>query len=103
MGINTLVGYKVVHPTFLYESICSFIIFLILRGLQKKRKFKGQILISYFLLYSGIRFIIEGFRTDSLMIYSFKVSRVLSLIIFIATIVFLCIKRKKIKQKTHLT
>jgi len=39
MGIITNSGYIEVHPTFLYESFTTFVIFLILKILQKYRKF----------------------------------------------------------------
>lgn len=83
MGINTITGYQEVHPTFLYESFGTFIIFFILRLLQKNRKFKGQIFYFYLLFYSGIRMIIEGIRADSLMLGNFRISQILSIIIFV--------------------
>ena len=83
MGINSIHGYIEVHPTFLYESFATFCIFCILRILQKNRKFNGQIALLYFMLYSFIRFFIEGLRVDSLMLLNFRVSQVLSFIIFI--------------------
>ena len=70
MGIVENGLYKEVHPTFFYESICTFIIFIILTKLQKTRKFRGEIL-SYYLIFYGIaRAIIEYFRTDSLFLRS---------------------------------
>ena len=83
MGINTIKGYIEVHPTFLYESIACLLIFIFLEILLNKRKFKGQIVTTYGLLYSFIRIFIEGLRTDSLMFLGFRISMVLSLIIFI--------------------
>ena len=73
---------KYVHPTFLYESIVTFICFIILAILSKNRKYKGQITIIYLVIYSFARMIIEGIRTDSLMFYNIRVSQVLSLAIF---------------------
>ncbi len=99
MGIHTLDGYKEVHPTFLYESICTFIIFLILNKIQKKRKFKGQILLLYFICYSTIRFFIEGLRTDSLMFYNLRISKVISLIVFGVSFMTYYIKICKIKNE----
>ena len=74
---------KYVHPTFLYESICTFIIFIILAIISKNRKFRGQITCLYIVLYSFIRFFIEGLRTDSLMFYNCRISQILSLGLFI--------------------
>ena len=43
MGIETIDGYIEVHPTFLYEAISTFFIFVILKFFQRKRKFKGKV------------------------------------------------------------
>lgn len=75
MGIIENGDYIEVHPTFLYESIGTLVIFIILMILQKKRKFKGQITYIYLVMYSFIRAIIENLRTDSLMFMNFRVSR----------------------------
>lgn len=98
MGIYTQTGYIEVHPVFLYESICDILIFLILRKLQKNRKFKGEIFFLYCILYSGIRFFIEGLRIDSLMIYNFRISQILSLFIFIISIIIFYKNIKDIKK-----
>lgn len=93
MGIyDNYMQYLEVHPTFLYESICTFLIFLFLRKLQKNRKFKGQILYSYMICYSFIRIFIEGLRADSLMIGVLKVSQILSIVFFVY---FTCLLLKK--------
>lgn len=87
MGIQENGTTKYVHPTFLYESIATFIIFIILNQISKKRKYKGEITYLYIILYSGVRFFIEGLRTDSLMLGSIRISQALSLVLFITFIV----------------
>ncbi len=88
MGVNSIQGYIEVHPTFFYESISTFVIFCILRILQKHRKFKGQVCSMYIILYAFIRFFIESIRADSLMLGIFKVSMVLSFLLFMIGIIF---------------
>ena len=73
---------EMVHPTFLYESIWCFIIFLFLIWFSGRRSFKGQILCFYGMLYSVERFLVEGLRTDSLMIGPLRQAQVISLVIF---------------------
>lgn len=92
---------KYVHPTFLYESVGNFILFLILLKISKSRNFSGQITLLYFIGYAFIRFFIEDLRTDSLMMGNIRVSQLLSLIIFIiCTVVYIVIaKNKRIKLK----
>ncbi|MBQ3311853.1 prolipoprotein diacylglyceryl transferase [bacterium] len=54
------------QPTFLYESICNLFIFFVLLYVAEKfkNKFDGLILSLYLILYSIIRFFIEGYRLD---------------------------------------
>ena len=140
MGIFSADGYIEVHPTFLYESIATFIIFIILEIMQNRKKFdrnnrndwndrnegndrnfgndmndgnkgnegkerngrddknegkegngrddknegkEGKIFYTYCILYSFVRFFVEGLRSDSLMLLGFRVSQIVSLVIFI--------------------
>lgn len=80
-----MVNGKHVHPTFLYESIWCLILFFILIRIAKKRKFSGQIILIYGMLYSIERFFVEGLRTDSLMLYGFKQAQLISIAIFITS------------------
>lgn len=83
------------HPTFLYESICTFIIFIILSIVDKKKKFVGQAFYLYFILYGIARFFIEGLRTDSLYIANtdIRVSQLLSLILVFIFAILYVLKR----------
>lgn len=101
MGIIENGKYIEVHPTFLYESICNLVIFLILYLLRNKRKYKGQITYLYLALYGFVRAIIEGLRTDSLMIGSFRVSQILSIILCITFTIILCYKKIKGKKENE--
>lgn len=92
---------KYVHPTFLYESICTFIIFIILSVLSKKRKYSGQITYIYIICYSFVRFITEGLRTDSLMFFNCRISQILSLALFIVFSSILIYIKNKDKQMSN--
>lgn len=89
-----------VHPCFLYESVWCFIGFIVIVVLTKRRKFDGQLFLTYILWYSFGRFFIEGLRTDSLMLGTIRVSQMLSFILFVSATVTLVIhsKRKKLKK-----
>lgn len=52
------------HPTQLYESFAMLIVFCFLLWLHKRRRFDGQGILLYALLYSIIRFTIEFVRDD---------------------------------------
>lgn len=94
MGIYELGKYIEVHPTFLYESISNCILFLFLVQIKNKRKFKGQLTYIYFMWYGFTRMIIEGIRTDSLMLGNIRISQLLSFIILIVGIM-LYMRNKK--------
>lgn len=98
MGIQTKNGLEYVHPTFLYESTCTFIIFIILIKLSNNRKFSGQIVYAYLILYSFIRFFIEGLRIDSLMFAGFRISQIVSALLFI---IFSIIYYKNIRKSNN--
>jgi len=89
---------KYVHPTFLYESICTLAIFIVLSILSRKRKFSGEITFMYIICYSFIRFFIEGLRTDSLMLFNCRISQILSLALFIVFSIIMINKKNKYKQ-----
>lgn len=93
MGIIENNIYKEVHPTFLYESIVTFFLFIFLFNIRNKRKYSGQLTYIYLAIYSIARFFIEGFRTDSLMLGNIRVSQLVSLIIFIFSILMILINK----------
>lgn len=61
-------NYIQVHPTFLYESAWNVCLLMLLLFLTFHKKFSGQIFITYLGGYGLGRLIIEGLRTDQLLI-----------------------------------
>lgn len=86
-----------VHPTFLYESIWCLIGFVLLALYLKHRKFDGEVFLIYLAYYGAERFLVEGLRTDSLMIGSLRVSQLLAGILVLASVLTIIIIRSKIK------
>ena len=70
MGLyNTYTGVTTYHhPTFLYESVWNGAGFFLLHFLSKRRRYDGQVALSYVAWYGLGRSLIEGLRTDSLYI-----------------------------------
>lgn len=103
MGIyNTdIQDYIFVQPTFFYESMCTFIICIILTKLNKNKKFSGQIFFLYMILYGGARAVIEGYRSDSLYLgsSSIRISQVLALLFSTLFAVIYLFTAKKNKKK----
>lgn len=89
-----------VHPTFLYESIGDFLIFLFLINYRKKNPKKGIQTGIYFISYGILRFFVEGLRTDSLMIGSIRMAQLTSVIYLIVGI-YLFVKYKNINLKPY--
>ncbi len=92
---------QMVHPTFLYESICDFLIFLFLIYYDKNRKKSdGEIFLLYGILYSIARFFIEGMRTDSLYVGGIRTAQLISVtIIFLFSIIFYVLRKKDRKKQ----
>ena len=101
-GIDVSI-YDPVHPCFLYESVWCLLGFVLLFFfVQKRRKYDGQMFLMYLTWYGAERFVIEGLRTDSLMIGELRVSQVLSAILVIVSVVLQIIihsKRKRDPEK----
>ncbi|MBQ9059735.1 MAG: prolipoprotein diacylglyceryl transferase [Firmicutes bacterium] len=104
-----------VHPTFLYESIWCFLLFLFLLWLDRHAKagagsgarpkgrgpassFEGRIFLTYGMLYSVERFFVEALRTDSLMIGPFKQAQVISLVIFTICLISYIVLRRRARD-----
>ncbi len=106
MGIGSGENAIFVHPTFLYESIWNFIGFFLLWYLYNKKKYNGQIFLSYLAWYGFGRMIIEGLRTDSLWLIPnvIRVSQFLGAICFVACtaiLVYIEIRRYKSKKEVR--
>lgn len=76
------------NATFFYESIPDILISVILVILLHKVNIKGIVMCGYFVLYGIVRLIVEGFRTDSLMWGSVRVSQILSAILIVFGLAF---------------
>lgn len=94
------IGGQYYHPTFLYESMWNLVVFAILMVmLYRFKKFDGQVLFSYMILYSVGRFFIEGMRTDSLLIAdTLRVAQLVSLSLIALGIILLLVFARKSKQ-----
>jgi uncharacterized membrane protein (UPF0182 family) len=83
------------HPTFLYESLWDFLVFIILIIVLKRNSKSGIVVFTYLGLYSFGRFFIEGLRTDSLMLGPFRVAQLVSAAGFVLWVVLLVFYYRK--------
>lgn len=91
------------HPTFLYESLLDFGIFLLLFFLAKQ-SFKitqktGNIALIYLILYSFVRIFVEHFRIDSVCyIHGVPIAMVVSACIIVLSTIGLILNNKSITE-----
>lgn len=101
------ITYVQMHPTFLYESLWNLAVLLILLviTLKGRKKFHGEIVLSYLLLYGLGRVWIEGLRTDQLLLpgLDLPVSQLLSAVLVIGSGALLLLLGKRQDNRRHNT
>ena len=90
------------HPTQLYESFAMLLVFFFLLWLHKRKRFDGQVILVYALVYSVIRFAIEFLRNDPrgdilglTTLTGLSTSQMISLIIGIIALILLITRNRK--------
>ena len=90
------------HPTQLYESFAMLIVFFFLLWLHKHKRFSGQVILTYALVYSVVRFGIEFVRDDPrgdvfglTTLTGLSTSQIISLIVGTGALVLLIIRWRK--------
>ena len=100
-GMYILGEYR--QPTFFYESvgcIFGFLAMLIIRcGKYLKR---GNLTAFYLVWYGVLRFLVEGLRTDSLMLGPIKMAQAVSLLFVLTGIIIFIINLKRSKGDEYL-
>lgn len=87
-------------PTFLYESIWCLLGFIVLLLVRRNRYTKlGQVTSLYLIWYGIGRFVIEIFRTDSLMLANLKMAQIVSIIMFVVGVILFIVLGKGSKFK----
>ena len=90
------------HPTQLYESFAMLIVFLFLLWMHRRKRFNGQVILLYALLYSIVRFSIEFVRDDPrgdifglTTLTGLSTSQMISLVVGISAAVLLVIRWRR--------
>jgi phosphatidylglycerol:prolipoprotein diacylglycerol transferase len=90
------------HPTQLYESFAMLLVFFFLLWLHRHRRFNGQVILFYALLYSAIRFAIEFLRDDPrgdlfglTTLTGLSTSQLISLVVGTGALVLLVLRWRK--------
>lgn len=89
-----------VHPTFLYEGMWNLGVIIFLYFYRKHKKFTGELVLWYLVLYGIGRFWIESLRTDQLLIpgIGFPISQLLGAVLAVCGLITIFIGHKKAKE-----
>ena len=89
-----------VHPTFLYESLWGLLGVACIAWYTRRRKFDGELTLLYMMWYGAGRAVIEGLRTDSLMIPGtlLRASQVLAAAMVVVAAIIWIVKTSKVKK-----
>ena len=92
------------HPTQLYESGASLLIFIFLLWLHRRRRFDGQVILFFAVLYGAARFLIEFLRDDPrgdiaglTTLTGLSTSQMISLVIGLGSLVLLILRWRRDK------
>ena len=94
------------HPTQLYESFASLLLFLFLFWLHRRKRFTGEVIAAYAVLYGLIRFLIELVRDDPrgdiaglTSMTGLSTSQLISLFVIVGGLVFLILRRRRANRE----
>jgi phosphatidylglycerol---prolipoprotein diacylglyceryl transferase len=94
------------YPSQLFESAAELVIFLILLSFRKKKKFDGQVMLLYLILYSISRTILEFYRGDLergfLFGHTLSVAQFVSLLIALAAMILWAVRLRKAKASAKI-
>ena len=88
-----------VHPTFLYEGLWNVGVIIFLYLYRKHKKFQGELVLWYLVLYGVGRFWVESLRTDQLLIpgIGFPISQLLGAVMAVVGLIAIFVGHKKAK------
>ena len=94
------------HPTQLYESAACVVIFLLLLRLHRRKRFDGEVIAAYAVLYGLTRFLIEFVRDDPrgdimglTTLTGLSTSQLISLLVVVGGLVFLFLRRRRANRR----
>ncbi len=85
------------HPVQLYSSLVNFFIFLVLYFFfSKRKKFSGELILEYVVIYGACRFFLEFFRGDPrpMVTASISYNQLIALVLSILSLVVVLYRRR---------
>lgn len=97
------IGYIQVQPTFLYESCWNLMVLILMLIFRKYKKFQGEVFLWYLAGYGLGRSIIEGMRTDQLIMpgTGWPVSQALSIVLVVVSVLIIVVKRIRLAREAE--
>src|SRR4029077_3541404 len=90
------------HPTQLYESGAMLIVFFFLLWLHKRKKFSGEVILAYAIIYATVRFLIEFVRDDPrgdilglTTLTGLSTSQLIGIVVGVGALITLLIRRRR--------
>lgn len=90
------------HPTQVYMVISNLILFFILLAVQKHKRFDGMVFLSYVMLYSAFRSVIEFFRGDFRGDFFFEfisLSQGIGFVVSVLALGFMALRLRSVSRK----
>ena len=98
------------HPTQLYESFAMLFVFFFLLWLHKKKKFSGQVILAYAVIYATVRFLIEFVRDDPrgdvlglTTLTGLSTSQLIGLVVGVAALIVLIIRWRRASEAQRIS
>jgi phosphatidylglycerol:prolipoprotein diacylglycerol transferase len=87
-----------VHPTPIYELICSVLIFVFLWYVRKKTSKNGELFAYYLVLTSIARFFVEIIRLNTKIFIGLTEAQLISLLLFIVGLIMFVVFKIRIRK-----
>ncbi|HWW75736.1 MAG TPA: prolipoprotein diacylglyceryl transferase [Pyrinomonadaceae bacterium] len=95
------------HPVQLYESLVCLALFFVLARLARRKRFDGEVILAYALMYAAARFLLEFFRGDPDRGFVFggllSTSQFIAALVSIAAVTLLVSRRAAVKRPAAAT
>lgn len=84
------------HPIQIYELLAYFAVFLVVHRIARSASRDGGVLLTYAILYGGVRFAMEFFRGDPPLVAGIIVPQAISAAIVVAAVACLVVLRRSV-------
>ena len=86
------------HPLFLYESLSGLLgmLFLLWLGRRHRDRLRpGDLILTFFVWYGIVRFVLEAFRTDNWLFFGVPTAQIVSAVFVVVSLVILVLRHRR--------